>query len=60
MKPKRGRRNGSRKRPKEAWERDVRAEVEAIDTEAEISRPTKEDERLESELNRLIRDVSGS
>lgn len=59
MKPKRGRRNGSRKRPKEIWERDVREELHELDPEAEISKPTKEDERLESELEKLIRDVAG-
>lgn len=58
MKPKRKKRNGSRKRPKDVWERDVRSEIEELDTEAEISKRGKEDERLDGELSRLIRDVA--
>lgn len=56
MKPKRKKkRNGSRRR-KESWDEQIRREADEVG--AEPSKDTREDSRLESELNRLVRDVS--
>lgn len=57
MKKHRKRRNGSRRRPrKDSWDDQIRREAE--DVGAEPSKDTREDTRLENELNRLVRDVS--
>lgn len=59
MKPekrKRPKRNGSRKR-KEPWDHDVDAEIHELEI-TQGSKETPEDERIEKDLNRLVKDVA--
>lgn len=57
QKPKRKKRNGSRRR-KETWEQQM--SDEADECGAGTSKDTEQDQRLDKELNRLTRDVAGT
>lgn len=56
MKKHRKKRNGSRRR-KQTWDEQIRRDAEEVG--AEPTKDTREDTRLEAELNRLTRDVCG-